>query len=116
MITIQIDDRVTLPHCIKKIKCFLINRDNFLFLSNNGCEIIKWSPADDTITTILLEQQYILICYDNLENCYWSISENEPYIIQQLDKNFCVNGDVQLIDYYPQLPIAIYCDECRKRN
>lgn len=114
MITIQINDKVKIPYHINKIKCFTINKCDFLFLHNNGCEIIKWSPTCDTIETFLLEQEYMLICYDDIEDCYWAISECKPCLIQQLDKKFCVVDDIQISDSRKSIPIAIYCDDSGK--
>lgn len=114
LITIQINDKVMLPHYITEMKCFTIHKSNFLFLSHNGYEIMKWSSMNKVVERISLDQKYQLMYYDDMEDCYWAISVYNPHVIQQLNLAFCCIGEIVISDPSWQKPIALYCDDCRK--
>lgn len=112
MITIQTGCTLPLPCGMNDIKGFTINCCDFYFLDRSGCKLIKWSKCTQAVETIALNQRYLCLCYDPRENCYWGISECEPYLIYRLNASFCQVGHITISGAYQQRPIGICSDNC----
>lgn len=112
LITIQTERIIPLPCDVKDIKGLTVNRCVFFFLDCSGYNLIKWSKCNGTIEIFALDRQYLCICYDHVENCYWGISECEPCRIYRLDAHFCEVGHISIDGDSRSCAIGICCDDC----
>lgn len=114
LIKVQSDYIAPMPCRIKDIKCFAVSQDEFLFLNRNGTRIINWSPTDQSMNSIKLNQKFRCFCYDCNENCYWAILECDQNIIYQLDACFCEIGQITIKDAGQECVCNINYDVCEK--
>lgn len=70
------------------IENLTFNGLHYIFLSSHSPKVILLDRNFKLFKAILLHQSYSNICFDNLQKCYWAISNNDASIIYKLNSDF----------------------------
>lgn len=93
------------------IKSITFNGVNFILLDEYRGEIILLGKNYKPVKNIVLKRKYSNICFDNVQNCYWAISDNDACIIYQLDARFNEINQISLknVIHYEATGISYDC-------
>lgn len=91
------------------IKGIAFNGKHFVLLRTKECEVIDCYECFRPIKNISLQRNYISICYDNIDNCYWAITCFDTLVLYQLDMNFHEIAQIKVCDMHEQQANGISC-------